>query len=96
MTPGPVDLKIVRDRLVLLDQSLIDLQSLPHTSLDEFTADRRNVLAADAALRRGSLARSEAQGRTMAWASRTKKALHSRQSKGSSIRGIGSRSASSK
>ena len=53
MTPGPVDLKIVRDRLLFLDRSLIDLRSLPHASLDEFIADRRNVLAADAALRRG-------------------------------------------
>ena len=53
MTPGPVDLKIVRDRLVLLEQSLVDLRSLPHASLDEFIVDRRNVLAADAALRRG-------------------------------------------
>lgn len=53
MTPGPVDLKIVRERLQLMDQSLHDLRSLPQASLDEFTADRRNVLAADAALRRG-------------------------------------------
>jgi uncharacterized protein YutE (UPF0331/DUF86 family) len=53
MTPGPVDLKIVRERLQLLEQSLHDLQSLPQASLDEFTADRRNILAADAALRRG-------------------------------------------
>jgi uncharacterized protein YutE (UPF0331/DUF86 family) len=53
VTPGTVDLKIVRERLALLDQSLQDLRSLPQSSLDEFTADRRNVLAADAALRRG-------------------------------------------
>jgi uncharacterized protein YutE (UPF0331/DUF86 family) len=52
MTPGPVDLKIVRDRLQLVEQSLEDLRALPHSSLEEFTADRRNILAADAALRR--------------------------------------------
>ena len=53
MTRGSVDLKIVGDRLRLVDQSLEDLRALPHSSLEEFTADRRNTLAADAALRRG-------------------------------------------
>ena len=53
MTPGAVDLKIVRDRLLLVEQSLEDLRSLPHADLDEFMSDRRNILAADAALRRG-------------------------------------------
>jgi len=53
MTPGSIDLKIVRDRLQLVEQSLEDLHALPHSSLDEFMADRRNPLAADAALRRG-------------------------------------------
>ena len=53
MTPGSVDLKIVRDRLLLVEQSLEDLWSLPHADIDEFTSDRRNILAADTALRRG-------------------------------------------
>ena len=53
MTPGSVDLKIVRDRLLLVEQSVDDLRSLPHADLEEFTSDRRNILAADAALRRG-------------------------------------------
>lgn len=53
MTPGSVDLKIVRDRLLLVEQSVGDLRSLPHADLEEFTSDRRNILAADAALRRG-------------------------------------------
>ncbi len=53
MTPGAIDLKIVRDRLLLVEQSLEDLRSLPHADLEEFTSDRRNILAADAALRRG-------------------------------------------
>jgi uncharacterized protein YutE (UPF0331/DUF86 family) len=52
MTPGPVDLKIVRDRLQLVEQSLADLRALPHSSIEEFASDRRNILAADAALRR--------------------------------------------
>lgn len=53
MTPGTVDLKIVRERLALVEQSLADLRSLPHGTLDAFVSDRRNILAADAALRRG-------------------------------------------
>jgi uncharacterized protein YutE (UPF0331/DUF86 family) len=53
MTPGRIDLKVVRDRLELVAQSLADVRALPQSDLDEFTADRRNTLAADAALRRG-------------------------------------------
>jgi uncharacterized protein YutE (UPF0331/DUF86 family) len=53
MTPGPIDLKIVRDRLALVEQSLDDLRSLPQADFEQFTSDRRNILAADAALRRG-------------------------------------------
>lgn len=53
MTPGRIDLKIVRDRLQLVKQSLADLRSLPQRDFAEFTSDRRNGLAADAALRRG-------------------------------------------
>lgn len=53
MTPGQIDLKVVGDRLELVAQSLSDLRALPQSTLTEFSADRRNVLAADAALRRG-------------------------------------------
>lgn len=53
MTPSAVDLKIVGDRLALVEQSLQDLRTLPHGDLKEFSSDRRNILAADAALRRG-------------------------------------------
>jgi uncharacterized protein YutE (UPF0331/DUF86 family) len=52
MTPGKVDLKVVGDRLRVVELSLNDLESIPHGSLDEFVSDRRNPLAADAALRR--------------------------------------------
>ncbi len=52
MTPGEVSLKIVGDRLRIVALSLDDLRALPQSSLAEFTSDRRNVLAADAALRR--------------------------------------------
>ncbi len=52
MTPGEVDLKVVGDRLRVVAQSLDDLGSVPSGSFDEFISDRRNPLAADAALRR--------------------------------------------
>jgi uncharacterized protein YutE (UPF0331/DUF86 family) len=52
MTPGTIDLKVVGDRLRVVERSLADLEAIPHGSLDEFNSDRRNPLAADAALRR--------------------------------------------
>jgi uncharacterized protein YutE (UPF0331/DUF86 family) len=52
MTPGKVDLKVVGDRLGIIELSLVDLEAIPHESLEEFVSDRRNPLAADAALRR--------------------------------------------
>jgi uncharacterized protein YutE (UPF0331/DUF86 family) len=52
MTPGSIDLKVVGDRLRVVTQSLDDLGTIPSGSLDEFISDRRNPLAADAALRR--------------------------------------------
>ena len=52
MTPGKVDLKVVGDRLRIVERCRADLEAIPHDSLEEFLADRRNPLAADAALRR--------------------------------------------
>lgn len=52
MSPGRVDLKVVGDRLAIVDSCLADLASLPQGSLGEFVADRRNPLAAEALLRR--------------------------------------------
>ena len=52
MTPGSIDLKVVGDRLRVVAQSLDDLRAIPSESFDEFISDRRNPLAADAALRR--------------------------------------------
>jgi uncharacterized protein YutE (UPF0331/DUF86 family) len=52
MTPGKVDLKIIGDRLRVVELSMGDLEAIPHESLEEFKSDRRNPLAADAALRR--------------------------------------------
>ena len=52
MTPAGIDLKIVDRKLQLVSSSLADLRALPQSDLAEFTSDRRNPLAADAALRR--------------------------------------------
>ena len=52
MTIGPIDPKIVSDRLALVRQCLDDLRALPSSNLEEFLADRRNAHAADSLLRR--------------------------------------------
>lgn len=52
MTPGPVDLKVVSDRLSLVAEHLDELRALPVAAVDEFCADRRNARAAEALLRR--------------------------------------------
>lgn len=52
MTPTGIDLKIVDQKLRLVSSSLSDLRALPQNDIAEFTSDRRNPLAADAALRR--------------------------------------------
>jgi uncharacterized protein YutE (UPF0331/DUF86 family) len=52
MTPGRIDLKIVTDRLAIVDAAVDELHGLPATSVNDFTADRRNIWASDALLRR--------------------------------------------
>ena len=52
MTPGPIDLKIVADRLAIVASCLEALRRLPTASLDDFRADWRNAAAADSLLRR--------------------------------------------
>ncbi|MEI6670189.1 MAG: HepT-like ribonuclease domain-containing protein [Acidobacteriota bacterium] len=52
MTRGIIDLKIVNDRLDMVRSAIAELRGLPHTSLDVFTGDRRNIWSADALLRR--------------------------------------------
>jgi uncharacterized protein YutE (UPF0331/DUF86 family) len=54
MTPGPVDLKIVADRLDILGSCVRDLKKLPDTSLEDFVADWRNAAAAESLLRRAA------------------------------------------
>lgn len=52
MTPGSIDLKIVRDRLKLVSEHIDELRTLPAGSFDDFAADHRNPRAAEALLRR--------------------------------------------
>ena len=52
MTQGKVNLKIVGDRLQLMEDCLVSLRALPVSSLKEFTSDVRNPAAAESLLRR--------------------------------------------
>ncbi len=52
MTPGPIDLKIVSNRLDLVDRYLVTLRTIPSASLEQFLADERNPAAAESLLRR--------------------------------------------
>ncbi len=52
MTRGPINLKIVADRLDLVTACLADLRRLPTGSLEEFRSDWRNPAAAESELRR--------------------------------------------
>jgi len=52
MTRGGPDLKVVADRLDLVDASLEQLRALPAASLESFLADARTLPAAESLLRR--------------------------------------------
>lgn len=52
MTPGPIDLKIVANRLDLVDRYLVTLRTIPFESIEQFLADERNPAAAESLLRR--------------------------------------------
>jgi uncharacterized protein YutE (UPF0331/DUF86 family) len=52
LTPGPIDLKVVHDRLAIVSGCLTGLRSLPVSSLKEFLADPRNPASAESFLRR--------------------------------------------
>lgn len=53
MTPADIDLKVVLDRLEIVENCLYLLRALPTDSLEAFTADFRNPAAAESLLRRG-------------------------------------------
>ena len=48
MTRSAIDLKIVSDRLEIVRSAVVELQTLPHSALELFTSDRRNVWSSDA------------------------------------------------
>jgi uncharacterized protein YutE (UPF0331/DUF86 family) len=52
MTRSAIDLKIVSDRLEIIRSAVVELQALPHGTVEIFTSDRRNVWSSDALLRR--------------------------------------------
>lgn len=52
MTPGPIDLKIISNRLDLVDRYLVTLRTIPSVSIEQFLADERNPAAAESLLRR--------------------------------------------
>jgi uncharacterized protein YutE (UPF0331/DUF86 family) len=52
MTRSAIDLKIISDRLEMVRSALAELRGLPQSSLEQFTADRRNIWSSDALLRR--------------------------------------------
>ena len=52
MTPSGPDLKIVADRLAIVDASLQQLRALPTESLEAFLADARTLPASESLLRR--------------------------------------------
>jgi uncharacterized protein YutE (UPF0331/DUF86 family) len=52
MTPGDIDLKVVSNRLDLVDRYLDYLKSVPQANFEEFTSDPRNPGAAESFIRR--------------------------------------------
>jgi uncharacterized protein YutE (UPF0331/DUF86 family) len=52
MSPGKVSQRIVADRISWVQTMLADIQSLPVASLEQFTQERRTMLAAESRLRR--------------------------------------------
>jgi uncharacterized protein YutE (UPF0331/DUF86 family) len=52
MSPTGIDLKVVTDRLSLVESCLADLRALPAESLEDFLRDRRTFPAAESHIRR--------------------------------------------
>jgi uncharacterized protein YutE (UPF0331/DUF86 family) len=52
MTAGPIDLKVVGDRLGIVRQCLDDLERIPAADLAQFAGDFRNPASAESLLRR--------------------------------------------
>ena len=52
MSPGKVSKRVIGDRLVWIDKMVAEIRALPLASYKEFSADKRNVWAAESCLRR--------------------------------------------
>jgi uncharacterized protein YutE (UPF0331/DUF86 family) len=52
MSPGKISYRIVADRLGWIEAMLADIHSLPLSSFETFTQEKRNVWAAESRLRR--------------------------------------------
>lgn len=52
MTSGPIDLKVVQDRLQIVEECLRGLRALPLETPEVFLSDYRNPAAAESLLRR--------------------------------------------
>lgn len=52
MVPGKANQRVIADRLDWVQRMVDEIRSLPLGSLDEFTADRRSIGAAESCLRR--------------------------------------------
>ena len=52
MSPGKVSKRVIGDRLVWIDKMVAEIRALPMDSYEKFSADKRNVWAAESCLRR--------------------------------------------
>jgi len=52
VSPGKLNKRVIGDKVAWLDNMLSEIRSLPLASYAEFTADKRNVWAAESCLRR--------------------------------------------
>ncbi len=52
MSPGPIEIRVVTQRLALIDELLDEIRALPLEDRAAFLADRRNIWAAESCLRR--------------------------------------------
>jgi uncharacterized protein YutE (UPF0331/DUF86 family) len=52
MSPGKVNKRVIGDRIAWLDKMVAEIRTLPLDSYEKFSADKRNVWAAESCLRR--------------------------------------------
>ena len=52
MSPGKLSKKVIGDRLAWIDKMVVEIRALPLDSYEDFSANRRDVWAAESCLRR--------------------------------------------